>query len=215
MNRFGRGNEMMRLILVRHGETDWNTQRRYQGWSDSPLNDVGVRQADLLSARLAGEQVGAVYTSDLQRAMQTAQAIAMQHALPAIADPRLREMSFGGWEGLTYEEIRARWPDEMDAWLCDPLHIAPPGGETLVQVADRVRGALDDIVGKGADQAIVLVSHGGPLRVLLCLALGFAVQAHWRFRVDVASVSELSIYDGEATLVRLNGMGRGGESWDN
>jgi alpha-ribazole phosphatase len=215
MNRCGRGNEMMRLILVRHGETDWNAQRRYQGWSDSPLNDIGVRQADLLSARLAGERVGAVYTSDLQRAMQTAQAIVAQHALPAIADPRLREMSFGGWEGLTHEEIRARWPDEMDAWLCDPLRVAPPGGETLAQLADRVRGALDDIVGKGADQTVVLVSHGGPLRVLLCLALRFAVRAHWRFRVNVASVSELSIYDGEATLVRLNGMGRGGESWDN
>jgi alpha-ribazole phosphatase len=194
----------MRLMLVRHGRTDWNAQRRYQGWSDLPLNEVGLRQANTLAARLAGEQVGAIYASDLQRAMQTAQIIAEKHSRPVISDLRLREMSFGDWEGLTFDEIQARWPGEANAWRGDSLRVAPPGGETLAQVAERVRGALDDIARKNADQTVVLVSHGGPLRVLLCLALGLGVQAHWRFRLDAASVSELVVYDGEATLVKMN-----------
>lgn len=199
----------MRLILVRHGETDWNVQHRYQGWSDLPLNEVGLKQAGALAARLAGEQVGAIYASDLQRAMQTAQIIAGRHSQSVIADLRLREISFGDWEGLTFDEIRARWPGEVDAWLGDSLRVAPPGGETLAQVAERVRGALDDIVGQNVGQTVLLVAHGGPLRVLLCLALDLDAQAHWHFRLDAASVSELSVYAGEASLVRLNVTGHG------
>jgi alpha-ribazole phosphatase len=194
----------MRLILVRHGETDWNAQRRYQGWSDLPLNEVGLQQADALAVHLAGEQLDAVYASDLERAMQTAQIIAEGHNQPVIADLRLREISFGDWEGLTFDEVRARWPGEVDAWLGDSLRIAPPSGETLAQVAGRVQDAFNDVAGKNEDRTVLLVAHGGPLRVLLCLALGLDVRAHWRFRLDAASVSELSVYDGEATLVKLN-----------
>ena len=205
----------MRLILVRHGETGWNAQRRYQGWSDLPLNKVGLQQADALAAHLADEQIGASYTSDLERAMQTAQCIAERHGQPVIADLRLREISFGDWEGLTFDEIRTRWPEEVDAWLGDSLHVAPPGGETLAQVAERVQGALDDIDGENAGQTVLLVSHGGPLRVLLCLALGLDAQAHWRFRLDTASVSELGVYDGEATLAKLNVTEYGDCRWEN
>ena len=204
----------MRLILVRHGETGWNAQRRYQGWSDLPLNKVGLQQADALAAHLADEQIGAIYTSDLERAMQTAQCIAERHGQPVIADLRLREISFGDWEGLTFDEIRTRWPGEVDAWLGDSLHVAPPGGETLAQVAERVQGALDDIDGENAGQTVLLVSHGGPLRVLLCLALGLEAQAHWRFRLDTASVSELGVYDGEATLAKLNVTEYGDCRWE-
>ncbi len=205
----------MRLMLVRHGKTDWNVQRRYQGGSDLSLNEVGLRQAGALAARLAGEQIDAIYASDLARAVQTAQIIAAKHSRPVIADPRLREMSFGDWEGLTFDQIRARWPQEANAWLGDSLRVAPPGGETLAQVAERVRGALDDILGKNADQTVVLVSHGGPLRVLLCLTMGLGVQAHWRFRLDAASISELSVYDGGAMLVKLNVTEYGDCRWDN
>lgn len=195
---------MMRLILVRHGETDWNAQHRYQGWSDLPLDAVGEQQAGLLAARLAGEQVDAIYASDLQRAEQTARIISEKHGLPVNVDSRLREMSFGDWEGLTYEEIRTRWPEAMDAWLGDPLRVAPPGGETLVQVTGRVRGALGDVIERNIDQTVVLISHGGPLRVLLCLSLNLELRFHWRFKLDVASVSQLDVYDGKAVLVTLN-----------
>lgn len=205
----------MRLILVRHGETDWNAQHRYQGWSDPPLNEVGLRQAAALAARLAGEQVGAFYASDLQRATQTAQIVAEGHGQPVATDPRLREISFGDWEGATFDEIRARWPGEADAWLDDSLRVAAPGGETLAQVAGRVQDALDDIAEKHAAQTVLLVAHGGTLRVLLCLALDLDVRAHWRFRLDAGSVSELGVYGGKATLVKLNVTECGDGRWEN
>ena len=130
---------MIKLILVRHGETDWNAQRRYQGQSDVPLNDAGQRQAAALAQRLEGVDISAIYSSDLRRARQTATAIASLHPLPVRDEPRLKEISFGRWEGLTYGEIQERWPEEMAAWFADPIRVTPPGGERLAQVAERLR----------------------------------------------------------------------------
>jgi len=194
---------LKRLILVRHGETEWNRQHRYQGQAGLPLNEVGLQQAGLLAARLESEDVDVIYASDLDRAVQTAQVIAGRHGLPVRVDQRLREMSFGDWEGLSYAEIRAGWPDGLNAWVNDSLSAAPPGGETLAEVAARMQSFLDDVIVRGG-RAILVVSHGGPLRVLLCLALGLDVQAHWRFRIDTASVSELQVYTEDAVLVRMN-----------
>jgi len=162
-----------------------------------------LQQAGLLAARLESEDVDVIYASDLDRAVQTAQVIAGRHGLPVRVDQRLREMSFGDWEGLSYAEIRAGWPDGLNAWVNDSLSAAPPGGETLAEVAARMQSFLDDVIVRGG-RAILVVSHGGPLRVLLCLALGLDVQAHWRFRIDTASVSELQVYTEDAVLVRMN-----------
>jgi adenosylcobinamide kinase/adenosylcobinamide-phosphate guanylyltransferase len=119
-------------------------------------------------------------------------------------DPRLREMAFGAWEGLAWSEVGKRYPQEWAAWQADPLAISPPGGETLAQVAVRMQSMFDSIVEEHSDRCVALVSHGGPLRVLLSLALGLPPQAHWRFQVDPASISELCVCDGEAFVVRLN-----------
>lgn len=195
---------MIRLLLVRHGETDWNAQRRYQGQTDVPLNETGQRQVAALAKHLAGEEISAILASDLQRARQTALAIAAHHGLPFREEPRMREIALGDWEGLAYAQVRERWAEKMNAWFADPLHVAPPGGETLAQVADRVQSVIEEVTRLGVDGTVILASHGGPLRVLLCLVLGMDVQAHWRFRLDVASISELHVHDGDVTLVRLN-----------
>ncbi len=195
---------MLKLLLVRHAETEHNAQGRCQGQSDPPLSAEGRRQAGQLAARLARGEIHAVYTSDLRRALETATAIAAVHGLPVHADTRLREMAFGEWEGLIWAEIGERYPQAWAAWQADPLTVSPPGGETLARVAARVQSAFDAIVEHHTDQCVALVSHGGPLQVLLCQTLGLALQMYWRFQVDPASISELGICEGEAFVMRLN-----------
>jgi alpha-ribazole phosphatase len=195
---------MLRLLLIRHGETPWNAAARFQGQSDVPLNHRGRHQAATLARVMAGEAIQALYASDLRRAWQTAQAIAAITGLTAQPEPRLREMSFGVWEGLTYGDIERRDHGALTAWQAAPSEVAPPQGETLTQVADRVRQAYDDMVGKHMGHTVALVAHGGPLQVLLCLALGLPPRSYWQLRIDLGSISELRIYAQGAILTRLN-----------
>jgi broad specificity phosphatase PhoE len=145
-----------------------------------------------------------LYASDLQRAWVTAEAIAAARALPVHAEPRLREMAFGRWEGLTYTEIQQQEAQSLAAWERDQLHSAAPGGETLLQMAERVRAAYVDLLVAGQDKTVGLVAHGGPLQLLLCFALSLPPRAYWQFAVSPASLSELCIYEQGAILTRLN-----------
>lgn len=195
---------MVRLVLVRHGATAWTAQGRFQGQTDVSLSPHGQRQVAALAQRLMTETLHTLYASDLQRAWETAQAIATPHALCVQAEPRLREMAFGHWEGLTYAEIQQCHAQALAAWEHDQLHSAPPGGETLLQMTERVRVAYADIVAAGQDKAVGLVAHGGPLQLLLCLALGLPPQAYWQFAIAPASLSELRVYERGVILTRLN-----------
>jgi len=195
---------MMRLLLVRHAATAWTAQERFQGQTDVPLSRHGHRQVAALAQRLRAETIHALYASDLQRAWETAQAIATPHVLGVQPEPRLREMAFGRWEGLTYAEIQQRDAPGLAAWERDQLHIAPPGGETLLQMSERVRAVYTSVVSAGQDKTVGLVAHGGPLQVLLCLALGLPPQAYWQFAMAPASLSELCVYEQGAILISLN-----------
>jgi alpha-ribazole phosphatase len=113
-------------------------------------------------------------------------------------------MSFGGWEGLTYRDIERRDHRTLSTWQADPSHVSPPQGETLTQVAHRVREAYDDMVRQHMGHTVALVAHGGPLRILLCLALGLPLHAHWQWAIELGSISELRIYAQGAILTRLN-----------
>ena len=194
----------MRLLLVRHGATAWNTAGRLQGQSDPPLSACGQQQALALTRVLATDAVQAVYSSDLQRAQETAHHIATRRELSVHHNARWREMAFGRWEGLTWAEIQQRDPATLAAWQADPWHTAPPEGETLAQVNDRVRAACACLVALHHAHTVVLVSHGGPLRLLLCATLGLSPQAHWRFMLDPGSLSELHLDEQGAVLMRLN-----------
>ena len=195
---------MVRLLLVRHAATAWTAQGRFQGQTDVPLSRHGQRQVAGLARRLRAETIHALYASDLQRAWETAQAIATPHALGVQSEPRLREMAFGRWEGLTYAEMQQRDAPRLAAWERDQLHMAPPEGETLLHMSARVRAAYMSIVTAGQDKTVGLVAHGGPLQVLLCLALGLPPQAYWQFAMAPASLSELCVYEQGAILTSLN-----------
>ncbi len=195
----------MRLLLARHAPTDWNTEGRYQGQRDVELGPGGRRQAVLLARRLAAERIDEIHCSDLRRARETALIVSEMHHLPPLADSRLRELCFGAWEGLNHGEIRQQYPREVAAWQADPLHVAPPGGETLSQLADRVRGFLADLTrDAGPERTVLVVGHGGSLQTLLCLALGLPPEHRWKFGIAPASLSELHLDSGAAKLTFLN-----------
>jgi probable phosphoglycerate mutase len=195
---------MVRLLLIRHAATAWTAQGRFQGQTDIPLSAHGWHQVTALVQRLRVETLHTLYASDLQRAWETARAIAAPHALHVHAEPRWREIAFGRWEGLTYAEIQQQDAQSLAAWERDQLHSAPPGGETLLQMAQRVSAAYDDMLAVSQEKTVGLIAHGGPLQLLLCLALGLPPQAYWQFAVSPASLSELCVYAQGAILTRLN-----------
>lgn len=160
------------LWLVRHGQTDWNLEGRYQGQSDVPLNQTGRRQACLLCERLAGTSFDAIYSSDLQRAAETARAAAQCLGLQVTLDPRLREINQGEWEGRLIADIRRRYADEFAFRKVDPLTARAPGGESVMEVAARLAAAADDIAAAHPGQRVLVVSHGLALATLFCQSCG-------------------------------------------
>jgi broad specificity phosphatase PhoE len=147
------------FLLVRHGETDWNFERRVQGQADRPLNDTGRAQASALADELESEPIDVVYSSDLVRAHETARTVAERKGLPVIALPELREKHFGSWEGLTEEDVLARFPEARRGHWGD--------AETNEEVTSRVLAALQRIAETHPHGRVLVVSHGGPLRAVL------------------------------------------------
>jgi alpha-ribazole phosphatase len=195
---------VLRLLLVRHGETDWNATGRYQGQCDIPLNAAGRWQAKAVADRLAADRLDAIYASDLLRAWETAQAIAEPHALKVRADARLREMSYGEWQGLTYREIAEQAPEALAAWNADRVHTTPPGGESLADLAGRARRVLDEIRQAHTKGTVALVSHGGTVRMLLCVLVGHPPGLYWQFEVDNTGLGEIEIQDRGPVVIRWN-----------
>lgn len=157
---------MTRLILIRHGETDWNVEGRYQGQADPPLNDRGKAQARRLAEELEGIGLEVLYASPLRRALHTAQTIAERLDLPLHIEPRLMEIHLGRWQGLLWTEIAARYPDLFRRWQTEPWEVTPPGGESLAQVQARVYAAVDDILARHPGRCVGLVTHRLPIALL-------------------------------------------------
>lgn len=167
------------IYFVRHGATDWNVTRRAQGTADIPLNENGEMQALHAAEELAKTPVDAVYTSDLERACFTAEAIAKVHGLEVVKEPRFREIDQGEWTGLTVEEIRAKWPDK---WGPARHYNARPGGESPQEVRVRALAGLKDVVSKHSGTHVVIVSHGGTIRWISAEALGYDDKQSARIR---------------------------------
>jgi probable phosphoglycerate mutase len=183
-----------RLILIRHGETHWNADSRIQGHTDIALNDTGRWQAKRVAQALADEPKAAVYASDLQRAADTALAIAQAHAEGALQVRHhigLRERAFGHFEGLSFDEIETRWPDDAHAWRTRVPHWTPVGGESLLQVRDRVQGTLDAIASAHIGEQLVLVAHGGILDMVYRLASRQEIQAPRTWHLGNAAINRL------------------------
>lgn len=173
-----------RVILVRHGETNWNLAGRFQGHADSGLNAKGESQAVAVAALLAGEEVAAIFTSDLARAVETGRHIGAVHGVPLKTEPLLREMNFGAWEGLTFRELQAQYPEVLEDWLQDPFTLRVPGGETASELGERVILAWNKIIrDANSAQTVVIVAHAGPLRMLLCHLTGIDLSRQWEYRI--------------------------------
>jgi alpha-ribazole phosphatase len=195
---------MSLVYLVRHGESDHNAQERGLGRADVPLSERGLEQAKLIAARFARVPLDAVLSSPLQRALVIARAIAEQHALAVDIRPELTELDVGEIEGLAYAEIRDRFPDFYAAWTGDdPVDVAMPGGESIAGLAERLAPLARDLL-DGPDRVIVVVSHNFTLRVLVCLLLGIHIASFRNFRLDLGSVTTISIQHGRAAIQALN-----------
>jgi alpha-ribazole phosphatase len=166
---------MTKLLLIRHGQTDWNLEGRYQGQSDIPLNQNGRAQAKALANQIQLQTFAAVFTSDLKRAQETAEILATAFHLQITIDPRLREINQGEWEGLFVNTIKARYVDLWSQRAIEPANIRPPGGETVAEVATRVYAALDDISRLFPVDNILIVSHGLSLATIICRVQGIPV----------------------------------------
>jgi probable phosphoglycerate mutase len=194
-------------LLLRHGQTPLSVQKRYAGRSDVPLTEVGVGQAAAAAKRLASAGIGAIVTSPLLRAVRTAQEVAEVTGAPVVTDEGFRETDFGAWEGLTFAEVRQRWPAEMTAWLADPA-VPPPGGESLAEVSVRVTEALHRVLAGHQQQTILIVSHVTPIKTLVAAALLAPPAALYRMHLDVAALCEIDWYaDGPAVLRSFNDTG--------
>jgi ribonuclease H / adenosylcobalamin/alpha-ribazole phosphatase len=185
-------------LLLRHGQTPMSVQKRYAGLSpktDAPLTETGVRQAVAAAKRLASAGIDAIVASPLQRTVRTAEEVAAVTGVPVLTDEGFRETDFGAWEGLTFAEVRERWPSELTTWLADPS-VAPPGGESFDQVSERVTAALHRILAERAHQTVLIVSHVTPIKTLVADALGAPLEAVFRMELSPASVTVISYFSG-------------------
>jgi len=189
----------MRLILIRHGETDYSLARRYCGFSDPPLNDEGIRQARQLAARLKGMKIDKVYSSDLVRARQTAEIVFPKNAIEPVAD--WREMDFGLFEGLTHEQIMQRYPTLYRAWVDDPAEVKIPEGEGLQDLSERVQERIAALVSRHEGGTVAVVTHGGPIRIALCDALQLGPAMFWQVQQALGAWNAIDYAEGAPPAV--------------
>lgn len=178
--------------LLRHGETEWNVQRRLQGHNDSPLTELGLASARAVARRLLNAEPNVIYTSDLGRAHRTAEEIAGATQVPVRTELRLREKNNGIFEGLTQEEIAAQFPDEYARYKTRPVDYAPPGGESTLELRDRACGTLAELATLHPGGRIVVVTHGGIISVFLRDLLGMPLNQQRRFEVDNCGLTTLT-----------------------
>jgi probable phosphoglycerate mutase len=194
-------------MLVRHGQTDWNVNGRYMGWTDEGLNEEGLRQAGMLARRLDRWPLSAVYSSPLRRAWRTAEIVACTHSLPVQKVEDLGEMRIGAWEGMYAGDIAARYPELWKTWRANPGDFRMPGGESLGEVRERVVRAFDEMMSESEGKIALAVTHDVVVRLLVAHCLGVGEDIYRRLEVGNASITVME-RDGERLRLRvLNDMG--------
>ena len=168
------------LLFVRHGQTDWNLEGRWQGSSDVPLNASGLEQVEQAVAKLASFRIDAIYSSPLTRSLETARAIARRVGLGVIVDPRLAEISLGEWEGMQAGQIEEEYPELYRRWEDDPRGVRPPGGETIREVHDRAIAAVEEIAARHLGGRACVVTHKTVIVVVRCHYLGLSLPEEMR-----------------------------------
>ena len=196
---------MTRIILVRHGQTEWNSTERFRGHADVPLDKIGLAQAEATGkyvARLCHPV--AIYAAPLSRTIKTAEAIARQFNLPVESESGLIDVDCGQWQGLTPDEVRQRWPREFEQWLNLPGRFGFPGGESLEDARLRAMQTLNALLNRHTGQDIVLVSHTALNRLILLSALGLGCDQFWNLRQDTCAVNVLETRLEGFVVVSLN-----------
>jgi probable phosphoglycerate mutase len=193
-----------RILLVRHGHVDWIEPERFRGRAPLLLSPLGRRQAMAVAARItAVTKPSAIYTSPLERCAETARAIGAACGVVAQPLEALTDIDYGPWQGLTHDEVRARWPAALELWLAAP-QLATPGGESLAAVHARVAAAVVDVATRHRGQTIVVVTHDSVIRVLLLMALDLPLSRYWRFAPPPCSMTDLSVAGGEFFVHSFN-----------
>jgi len=196
---------MKQLILIRHGETDYNIEAKYCGFSNPPLNSKGILQAKKLKAYLnrLKLKVDKVYSSDLRRAWETAEIVFPDKLIELNSD--FREMNFGIFEGLNYQEIMQKYPQIYMKWIDDPLNTKPSKGEGLVDLFRRVKRGLSKIFTQDKAETVAIVTHAGPIRVILCEALNYKLEHFWKIEQDNSALNIINYpKDSAPVIVKMN-----------
>jgi phosphoserine phosphatase len=196
---------MTRFILVRHGQTEWNRKERFRGQADIPLNETGLSQAEATGRRVAMEwDPGAIYTSPLSRSTKTAEAIAKHFNLPVQKHPGLTDIDYGEWQGLSIEDARQLWPEEIDAWYNRPHQALIPSGESLDELRARAMKTIQELAIQHPGETIVLVGHTVINRIILLGVLGLGNERFWRIKQDTCAINVFESEEGDFTIASLN-----------
>jgi broad specificity phosphatase PhoE len=195
---------MTTILLIRHGETQWNRSGIFRGSCDVPLNDAGRRQARLLGQVLACRQIDAAYTSALSRASETAQLALGDRDIEARADGRFVDFSYGHWQGLAEADVARRWPEELAAWKSKPHTLRVPGGDTLGEVYDRAFEGMEELAARHGGGTIALFAHRVVNKLLVLGALGLGLDRFGFIRQDNACFNEFQRSAGGYVIVCLN-----------
>lgn len=195
---------MVRIILVRHGETTWNVAGRYQGQEDTPLSPRGIQQGHALAQGLKNIPIDLCISSPLKRSYDTCKYCADLHKLPVNTDERLIEINHGAWEGQLAADITARYPTEFNLWHTQPHLVQMPGGENLEDVRKRARAAFDDYANKYDDKTILVAAHDAVNKAIICDLLGLGMERFWQIKQDNTCINVLEYSGGVWRMVLLN-----------
>ena len=193
-----------RILLIRHGETKWNLEGRYQGQIDTELSERGYEQARKLGLALKDVKIDAAYATPLSRAKETAREVAEHHGLEVQISPGLTEIAHGEWEGLLSSEVKEKYGVMVDQWHSTPHEVDMPGGENLRQIQERSMAALADIAAKHPGETVLVVAHDATNKVLVCGILGIDLKNFWQIKQDNTCINVLEYENNNWRACLLN-----------
>ncbi len=194
---------MTEIIMARHGQTEWNVGEVFRGRIDIELDEVGVKQAELLAEYLSDRRIDAVYSSLLKRAAKTAEAIARYHNLQVEITPGLMDFNFGEWQGLTHQKVKDKYPELYTEWTENPQQVVPPGGESLNDVRGRAVGVVNEVTAR-YQGTVVMVAHRVVNKVLICALLGLDNNHFWDIKQDTCGMTTFAYENGRFILTEHN-----------
>lgn len=194
---------MTRIVLIRHGETEWNRLGRFQGRTDVPLNQEGLEQADRLAQRLKEAPLTKIYTSPLSRARKTAEIVNDYHGVEVILQEGLTEVDHGHWTGMFKSQVIEMDGERYKIWLARPDTLVMPEGESLAEVYQRSVGAIQKIVESSVDEAILVCSHDAVNKVLLCHFFGLELSSFWKFKQGNGCINIIDVLDQNNFVIML------------